>query len=142
MIGYLKYVVENCKIAADELCVTNQDLHEGMSADSTKDVSHLGALNRMIQDYLVMRVAGLFDKDTRTVSLHNALPENKTVKEIESEPIIKRIKENRNRFVAHSDFAYLKTEEFIIPTDEICSSNLRGLLEKLDGVLIEAESIN
>ena len=68
MNGYLKYVIENCKTAFDELCKTNKELIVGMSPESNADVNRLGALNRMIQDYLVIRVAGLFDKDTRTVS--------------------------------------------------------------------------
>jgi len=135
MDGYLKYVVDNCKAAFDELCKTNKELVIGMSPKSNADVNHLGAMDRMIKDYLVIRVAGLFDKDTRTISFNIAFPQNQEVEKIEHEEIIKKIIENRNRFVGHSDRDYIMANNFIIPTDEICSSNLKSLLEKLEHLL-------
>lgn len=135
MNGYLKYVVENCKTAFDELCRTNKELIIGMSPESSADVNRLGALNRMIQDYLVMRVAGLFDEDTRTISFCNAFPQNQEVESVEQEEIIKKIIENRNRFVGHSDHDYISEGNFAIPTNEICSSNLKTLLERLEKLL-------
>ena len=135
MNGYLKYVVENCKTAFDELCKTNKELIDGMRLESNADVNRLGALNRMIQDYLVMRIAGLFDKDSRTISFNNAFPKNQEVESIEREEIIERIVENRNRFVGHSDHDYISEGNFAIPTNEICNSNLKSLLEKLDRLL-------
>ncbi len=142
MIGYLKYVVRNCRTAVDELCTMNSELREGVNPDSTADINRLRAHERMVKDYLVIRVAGLFDKDTRAISLYNDLPKNRTVKEIESEPIIKKIKESRDRFVAHSDRDHIETEDFIVPTEEIYSSNIRDLLERLEKVLNEAELKN
>ncbi|HEX9721747.1 MAG TPA: hypothetical protein VGA53_00610 [Candidatus Paceibacterota bacterium] len=135
MHGYLKYVVENCKTAFDELCKINKELAAGMSPESNADVNHLGALKRMIQDYLVIRVAGLFDKDSRTISFNNAFSQNQEVKNIEQEEIIKKIIENRNRFVGHSDHDYISEGNFAIPTNEICNSNLRSLLERLEKLL-------
>lgn len=135
MNGYLKYVVENCKTALDELCRTNKELIVGMSPESNADVNRLGALNRMIQDYLVIRVAGLFDKDTRTISFCNVFPQNQEIKEIEQEKIVKKIIENRNRFVGHSDNDYISEGNFAIPTNEICGSNLKTLLERLERLL-------
>jgi len=117
MNGYLKYVVENCKTAFDELCKTNKELIDGMRLESNADVNRLGALNRMIQDYLVMRIAGLFDKDSRTISFNNAFPKNQEVESIEREEIIKSIVENRNRFVGHSDHNYISEGNFAIPTN-------------------------
>ncbi len=92
--GYLKYVVENCKTAFDELCKTNKELNIGMNQESNADINHLGAMNRMIQDYLVIRVAGLFDKDNRTISFNTAFPKNQEVESMEREEIIKKIVEN------------------------------------------------
>jgi len=132
MNGYLKYVIENCKTAFDELCKTNKELIAGMSPKSNADVNHIGALNRMIQDYLIIRVAGLFDKDKRTISFNIAFPQNQGVANIEQEEIIKKIIENRNRFVAHSDHNYISEGNFAIPTNEICNSNLKILLERLE----------
>lgn len=135
MNGYLKYIVENCKTAFDELCRTNKELIIRMNPESNADVNRLGAFNRMIQDYLVIRVAGLFDKDTRTISFSNAFPKNKEIESIEQEEIIKKIVENRNRFVGHSDHNYISEGNFAIPTNEICSSNLKTLLERLETIL-------
>jgi len=135
MNGYLKYVIENCKTAFDELCRTNKELIDGMRTESNADVNRLGAFNRMIQDYLVIRVAGLFDKDSRTISFTNTFPKNQEVESIEQEEIIKKIIENRNRFVGHSDHDYISEGNFAIPTNEICGSNLKTLLEKLERLL-------
>ncbi len=135
MNGYLKYVVENRKTAFDELCKTNKELIVGMSPESNADVNCLDALNRMIQDYLVIRVAGLFDKDSRTISFCNAFSQNQEVGNIEQEKIIKKIIENRNRFVGYSDNDYISEGNFTIPTNEICSSNLKTLLERLERLL-------
>ena len=135
MNGYLKYVIENCKTAFDELCRTNKELINGMRTESNADVNRLGAFNRMIQDYLVIRVAGLFDKDNRTISFTNTFPKNQEVESIEQEEIIKKIIENRNRFVGHSDHDYISEGNFAIPTNEICGSNLKTLLEKLERLL-------
>jgi len=135
MNGYLKYVIENCKTAFDELCRTNKELIDGMRTESNADVNRLGAFNRMIQDYLVIRVAGLFDKDNRTISFTNTFPKNQEVESIEQEEIIKKIIENRNRFVGHSDHDYISEGNFAIPTNEICGSNLKTLLEKLERLL-------
>jgi len=135
MNGYLKYIIENCKTAFDELCIINKDLIAGMNSESNTDVNRLGALNRMIQDYLVIRVAGLFDKDNRTISFNNTFPKNQKVEKIEQEEIVKKIIENRNRFVGHSDYDYILEGNFAIPTNEICNSNLKRLLEQLEKLL-------
>ena len=135
MNGYLKYVVENCKNALDELCKANKELVVGMSLASNADVNHLGALDRIIKDYLVNRVAGLFDKDNRTISFNTAFPNNQEVKKIKREEIIKKVMENRNRFVAQSDHDYIFKDNFAMSTNEICESNLKSLLERLEQLL-------
>ena len=60
--GLLIYLLDNCIFAYDQLCKINNELIQGMSLDSNADVNYLGGLNRMIQDYLIIRVGGLFDK--------------------------------------------------------------------------------
>lgn len=135
MVGYLKYVLENCKFALSELCNVNRELNLGMNLNSSADVNRLGGLDRMIKDYLIIRVAGMFDKDSRTVSLKNTFPGNSEIESIEKEEIIKKILENRNRFVAHSDRDYISDGDFIISTGDICSSNLKELLGRLERLL-------
>lgn len=135
MTEYLRYLVENCETAVDELNSINKRLRTGMGAASDEDVKHLGALNRMIQDYLIGKVTSLFDKDSRTISFVNIFPDNDTLKSILKEPIIERFKENRDRLVAHSDSDFINKGEYIIPTNEICSSNLGEILKRLKTLL-------
>lgn len=135
MKGYLKYVLENCEVALDELCKTNKELNERMRQDSNADVNRLGALDRMIKDYLIIRVAGLFDKDTRTISFENFLKNNTEIDSIKNEDIIKSILEIRHRFVAHSDKNYIQQGNFSIETGKLCNSNLKELLSRLKALV-------
>jgi len=135
MKGYLKYVLENCEAALDELCRINKELNAGMSPDSNVDVNRLGALDRMIKDYLIIRVAGLFDKDTRTISFENLFEGNAELDSIKNENIIKEIIEVRNRFVAHSDKNYIQQGNFSIETAKLCNSNLKEILKSLQKLL-------
>lgn len=129
--GYLKYVVGNCEIALDELCRINKELNAGMSLDSNADVNRLGALDRMIKDYLIIRVAGLFDKDTRAISFENFFRNNSESDSIKNEDIIKSILEIRHRFVAHSDKKWIQKGNFSIEIAKLCNSNLKELLNRL-----------
>lgn len=135
-IGYLKYVVRNCKAALQELCRVNEELNEGMNSSSGVDVNKMINLDRMIKDYIIVRVAGLFDFDTRTVSFSTVFPGEQRVSRINQEEIVSRIIEARNRFVAHSDFIFLTTGDYIIHTNDICSSNLMDLLDELEEIAL------
>lgn len=140
MIGYLKYVVGNCSSALNELCAINQELRGGMSPESSVDVNRLGLLNKIIQDYIVVRVAGLFDRDNRTISFLTFFPNNPLIKTISEEVIISKIKECRDRSVAHSDLDYIQQEDFVISTLELCHSNLKSILERLK-LFLETEDL-
>jgi hypothetical protein len=130
MNGYLSYVIENCEVALKELGRINNELRAGMSLDSTADVNQLGAYNRMIQDYLIIRTAGLFDKDTRTISFVNLFPTNSVVASAQNEKIIQYILKTRDKFVAHSEKDWIENTNFPV-TDEICNSNLKEILKNL-----------
>lgn len=130
MKGYLKYIIENCEVALAELCRVNAELCAGMSLDSTADVNRLGAYNRMIQDYLIIRIAGFFDKDYRTISFANSFVGNTAVESACSEDIIQYILQARNKFVAHSEKKYIEVSNFL-ETNKICNSNLNEILENL-----------
>lgn len=135
MKGYLEYIIKNCEFALDELCKINKELNEGMSPNSNADVNRLGALDRMIKDYLIIRVAGLFDKDARTISFENFFRNNLEFDSIKNEDIIKSILEVRHRFVAHSDKNYIQQGNFSIETVKLCNSNLRELLSRLNALV-------
>ena len=137
MNEYLKYVTQNCITALNELCIVNEQLRAELAPDAEGDVNRTGALNRMIQDYIVIKVASLFDEDGRTISFRTVFPNNQRVKEIKSEEIMRSIKTSRDRCVAHSDQAFVFSEDFLMPTADICTSNLGHLLEELDSLLDE-----
>lgn len=129
--GILNYILENCIFAYDELYKVNNELIEGMKPDSGANVNHLGALNRMIQDYLIVRVAGLFDKTRGVISFEKLILNNDDFDNIKEQEITKYIIEKRNNFVAH-----VNKNDFVFPiTDKICSSNLKELLKNLQELL-------
>ena len=141
MNGYLKYVIENCKIAFGELCKINTELVAGMSLESNADVNNLGALNRMIQDYLIIRIGGLFDNTEyktkggvdEVISFKKLFSCNTDFENIKEQEIIKYIIEQRNNFVAHLNINFIENNFPI--TARICNSNLKELLEKLEKLL-------
>ena len=126
--GYLRYAVENCLIAFEELGKVNGHLLKKISQHEPINIQHEGSLNRIIQDYLILKVAGLFDEDSRTASFHHEFCNIKKYKKIRKSNIIKYIIKLRHKKVAHADKNYL----FKFPTTSIIiSSNLRNLLNSL-----------
>ncbi|MBU4299338.1 hypothetical protein KJ636_04810 [Patescibacteria group bacterium] len=147
MKGYLKYVIENCEFALDELCRINKELNEEWDKVQKKDFSsevdmnYLGAMNRMIQDYLIVRIGGLFDKtEHRTkggidevVSFEKLFSSSKDFEKIKEQEIIKYIIEQRHNFVAHTNKGHVENNFPI--TSKICNSNLKEMLEGLQKLL-------
>ncbi|MEA3464045.1 MAG: hypothetical protein U9R14_03150 [Patescibacteria group bacterium] len=139
--GILNYILENLIFAYNELCKVNNELVEGMKPNSDADVNHLGAMNRMIQDYLIIRVGGLFDKtEHRTngghdevISFEKLFVNNQEYEKIKNEEVIQYIIKQRHNFVAHTNKNYIE-DNFPI-TDEICNSNLKKLLKNLQKLL-------
>lgn len=130
----LNYILENCKFAYDELCKINKELIQGMALSSNADVDHLGAMNRVVQDYLIIRVGGLFDKTKGVVSFEKVFPKNQTVNIIKKQEVITYILGQRNNFVAHTNKNHVKNNFPV--TYKICESNLKELLQQLGQVLI------
>ncbi len=137
----LNYILENCIFAYDELCKVNKELVAGMKLDSNADVNHLGAMNRMIQDYLIIRVGGLFDKtehwanggDDKVISFEKLFSTDQNYQKIKSEKVIKYIIEQRNNFVAHTNKNHIENNFPI--TAKICNSNLKEQLMSLQNLL-------
>lgn len=132
--GLLIYLLDNCIFAYDQLCKINNELIQGMSLDSNTDVNYLGGMNRMIQDYLIVRVGGLFDKTEhmtkggidQVVSFEKIFSSNEDYKKIKEQKIIQYIIDKRHNFVAHTN------EKFDVPdSSKICNSNLKEILLKL-----------
>ncbi len=139
----LNYILENCLFAYDKLCKVNKELVEGMKFDSNADVNHFGAMNRMIQDYLIVRVGGLFDKTEykikggidEVVSCERLFLNNQYFKTIKEEEIIKYIIKQRHNFVAHTNKEHIKNNFPI--TSKICNSNLKEILLNLKSLLFK-----
>lgn len=125
----LNYILENCIFAYDELCRVNKELVQGMRLDSKADVNHLGAMNRMIQDYLIVRVGSLFDRAKGVLSFDKLFSSNEDYKKMREEEVIKYIIEQRNNFVAHTNKSHVENNFPI--TSKICNSNLKGVLLNL-----------
>lgn len=145
-VGILNYILENCLFAHDELCRINKDLVQGMSPHSNANVTHLGAMNRILQDYLIIRVGGLFDRteyrvkngtedgaDDEVVSLEKLLLGDKDFEDVKGREIIKYIINQRHNFVAHVNKKHIESSWPI--TEKICNSNLKELLENLQKLL-------
>lgn len=136
--GTLKYVLENCIFAYDELWKINKELVESVNCSNSKaNVNHLGAMNRMIQDYLIIRVGGLFDRmeyrvnggDDEVTSFEKLFSGNESYKSIKKQEMMKYIINQRHNFVAHININHIENK--FPKTAKICNSNLRILLENL-----------
>lgn len=126
--GYLRYAVRNCLLALEELKKANAELLEKMSQHEPMNINRTGSLNRIVQDYLIVRVAGLFDKDSRTVSFFDEFHNNKNYIRIRRSEIVQYLIKMRNKSVAHKDKDHL----FEFPTtSKILQSNLCNLLNDL-----------
>jgi len=130
--GYLEYAVTNCLLALDELEMTNAELLQKFNEHKPISINRTGSLNRIVQDYLIVRVSGLFDKDTRTISFFDEFKDNDQYKKIRESDIIEYLIEMRNKSVAHKDREHL----YVFPVaSQILHSNLRDLLQDLLNLL-------
>lgn len=71
----LLYILKNCETAFNELEKLNNELRSALiPTHDNSDLTRIGNLHRMVQDYLITRVSGLFDNDDRTASFQNLCP--------------------------------------------------------------------
>lgn len=96
-----------------------------------KDINRIGDLHRMIQDYLIVRVAGLFDNDSRAVSFQNFCPNDSDYLLIKREPIIQYLIDFRHNFVAHSNLVRMQNGQFPETDSKILESNITEIFQKL-----------
>lgn len=129
----LNYILENCIFSFDELCLINKIIEQEVkNVNSNKDISREIMLNRVLRDYLIVRVFNLFDHDGKTISLLTTVfKDHKRILEIRQEGIIKKIVENRYNFVAHFNN---KVRRNII-AENLCKSNLGDLLSELSSIV-------
>ena len=127
--GYLVYLIENCLKDLEALERVSKELNKGMNLSSNADVNYLGVINRCVQECLIIKVASLFDRNSKSIALYNAL-DKKDVDKLRKNSIIKKIIRVRNKFIAHNDFRYLEIRNFGLVTADIITSNLKELLKE------------
>jgi len=132
--GHLIYLLQNCQTAFDELRRLNTELQRARQPDAPAeiDVNQIGALHRMVQDYLIIRVVGLFDKKCYTVSFEQKFSGDKNYDNIKQEEIIKYLQKLRGNFAGHE---HIKSES--PETAKILKSNLLSIFKKLNILLLK-----
>ncbi len=137
--GYLEYVLENSERAFDELQKLNIELRQGMRLDSNADVGRIGNLHRIVQDYLIVRVAGMFDKNSEVISFERWFKDDATYQSIHRNQIIVDLVKLRNNFVAHNNHRNVEGDAFP-ETQQILNSNVKSLLLRLRELLNSSKS--
>ncbi len=100
--GHLRYLVENCQIALQKLASLSTELLDCERIDSPRDPKPIGDLERMVKDYLIIRVTGLFDEKPYTASFEAVYSDNVKYNKIKNAEIIQYMKKMRGTFVAHT----------------------------------------
>jgi len=125
------YILQNCQTAFEELKRLNSELLAMLNAASiTPEVNRIGDLHRMTQDYLIVRVAGLFDKDSRVASFANLCPQDQDYLNLKKELIILYLIDQRNNFTAHANLDRLQNGQHP-ESYKTLQSNLYEVLQKL-----------
>lgn len=132
--GELKYLTQNCITAFNELKRLNKSLHwaRDLKFDSNIDINQIETLHRIVQDYIIVKVAALFDPKTYTASYENEFKKNKEYGNIKKANIIKYIIIMRHAFVSHNHKEKPKGHP---QTYIILESNLPNLLNQLISLL-------
>lgn len=131
--GALRYFLGNCRFALDKLHEVNKKFR---NADG-KELNSLGREQRVLAEYLIVRLASLFDQNKKAVSFENLCSDNKKYKNIKHVPVIKYVIDMRHNFVAHANFRRMMDGNFPSPA-QLLNSNLRDLIEKLEKIAAEA----
>lgn len=127
----LIYIIQNCQTAFEELKQLNSKLNSALDPSSiTPEINRIGSLHRMTQDYLIVRVAGLFDDDSRVVSFEKICAKDQEYRNLRKEIIIEYLIKLRHTFSAHANLARMQNGEFP-ETYKILNSNLNEVLQKL-----------
>lgn len=149
--GFLMYSLDNCKRAFEDLGKHNKALNEGMKLTNNitgKELNELGRLDRVLKDYIILKVANLFDRDSRTLSLlqlQSFLEElapvtgayfSEEFRKIRNEyrEHIALIRNNRNKVVAHTES---KEYDSLMHTHDLLAMPLVLMLKALEGTLVQ-----
>jgi hypothetical protein len=144
--GAISYSIGNCKNAFRYLKKTNDELNECWRSGRTDNINELGQHDRVFKDYLILKVAGLFDKHNDALSLitfksflEKAFPEfykqfSTGLDKInfEYKDTISKIIQSRHKIVAHSDKDGFDN---LIHTQDLLEMPIPNLLKDVENLL-------
>lgn len=149
-IGFLSYSTGNCKNAFKYLCEANQQLNDAWQLGETSKLNDLGQRDRVFKDYLILKIAGLFDKHEDTLSLPNFASflerefsdGNQFSQYLEKinnnyKDIVEKIITNRHKVVAHTDHKELSN---LIHTQDLLDMPILELLKEIENLLATVSS--
>ena len=148
--GLLMYSIDNCINAHKDLKKHNEKLNELFHSDNymkyAGDMNEIGRLDRVLKDYLVIKIRTLFDGDQDTLSLPqfgaflhrtnsivgiNYSRELKLIRKKYKE-LLKRLTAVANKIVAHA----VNVEIEVMHTSEVVKSPIQNLLKELHSLLV------
>jgi hypothetical protein len=148
--GFLFYSIGNCQNAFRYLKETNDQLNAAWRSGETSKLNELGQHDRIYKDYLILKIAGLFDKHSDTLSLPNfaaflerefsdgkRFAESLEVICSKYEDIIKQITANRHKVVAHAGREGLAN---LLYTQDLLAMPIPTLLKEIENLLATVSS--
>ena len=150
--GLLVYSLDNCKNAYEDLKEFNKELNDALENKSNvKDINKIGRLNRVLKDYLIIKIRTLFVVDTRTLSFiqlarfllkNNPETGRKFVGELKIigdkyQETLDQLDLIANKVVVHAE----DTKVEIINTAELLEKPILELVDDLMRLLIRYSSI-
>ena len=148
--GLLMYSLDNCKNAFEDLESFNKELNERFYSNDfksdIKDFNKLGRINRVLKDYLILKIRTLFDKDPRTLSLLQleeflikSKPEvgeqfKKELSDIRERyaGTLEQIKRIADKVVAHAD----NEEVELLHTADLLNNPIPSLVRELELLIV------
>ena len=144
-VGSIQYGVGNCKNAYTYLKQKNEELNEAWRAPKTGNINELGHLDRGFKDYLILKIASLFDKRDDTLSLFslqkffkNNLPDQEDLFlpgfwEIQGKyrDAIQKIVNARHKVVAHTGDKFFDN---LIHTEDLLTMPIMEMLKDIENL--------
>lgn len=129
-IYFLKFQITRIKSSLVILRENNQAFVKAMQISSLQSPNKYGDLDRIIREFIVIKVYALIDKDRRTFSLRQLKNTNIDVILEKHKEMLAIIKENRDKAFGHHEKEFIMSGE-IISTLELLSLQLENFLDEI-----------